>query len=170
MSLSLRGISVTEFTTALHGILQEYTLADSAAPYFAKVFKGEPNALTPTGQALARWRVKSIGPAPEGPRVLTGEMMRTAVFNVMCVWPLTAMEGRQQGIEDEITEVCVSLPQCLCVPALTAADYTIAGIPVSTITIEDISPVEAGFPVSNPESALARLFQFDVHVRLLEES
>lgn len=161
-----------ELTTQIHETLESYALPDSSTTYFAKVFKGEPLALMPSnGQALARWHVKSVGPAPEGPRVVSGAMMRTAVFGVVCVWPLTASEGKARGIEDDIAAVCADLPPRLCVPALTASDYTVGGVPVSTITIEDLSPVDVGLPVNNPQAeGFARLFQFDIHARLLEES
>lgn len=158
-----------EFTVKLHDVLSGYVLPGATTPYFARVFKGEPNSLMPTSQAMARWRVKSISVPPEGPRVISGLMMRTAVFGVMCVWPLSATEEAQGRMEDEITTVAVDLPPLLCVPALDASEYTVGGVPVSALTVEDIQPIEPGFATVNAET-MYRLFSFDVHARLLEES
>ena len=157
-----------EFTTTLHETLQGYTLPDGSRPYFAKVFKGEPGALMPTGGPMARWRVSRIQEPPEGPRTLSGLVMREMVFSAFCYWPLSATEAATDMTEDNIATVMVDLPPRFIRPALTDA-YTIGGVPVTTLTLDGNPVTQADFPTLNSEVQV-RVFQFDILARLLEES
>lgn len=159
-----------ELTLALDALLKAYQVPDGSTPYFTAVFKGEPLNLMPSGgQAMARWKVDRVQNPPEGPRVLSGQMMRTAVFKVFCYWPLSPMQGKQTGTEDDITAVMVDLPPRCAVPNLTAADYTLGGLGIAAITVEDIEPVTRELPTPDAV-AECRVFQFDIHARLLEAS
>lgn len=156
---------MAEFTTALQDTLEAFTVAGAQSPYFAKVFKGEVPSLMPTPRPLARWRIDRVQAAPEGPRVISNQMMRTVVFTVYCYWPHVALAGSEQ-LEDDIATVAVTLPPAI--NALVAASYTLGGVQVSAITVEDTSPITVDFPTERAEAQL-RIFQFEVHVRLLEE-
>lgn len=157
----------SEFTAMLHQRLQEYVLPGGDAPYFAKVFKGEPEALMPSNAPLCRWHVTRSETPPEGPRVLSGNRMTAAVFQVHCYWPLSASEERRESQEDDIAIVLIDLPNEFI--GLTAADYTIGGYPLAAITVEDITPVERDtpFPMSDRDM---RILTFEVHARILEAS
>jgi hypothetical protein len=159
---------MAEFTTTLHETLQNYTLPGASSSYFAKVFKGNPGALMPTGRPLARWLVASVGEPPEGPRTM-GNVMRVAVFRVFCYWPLSGAEGSTQDTEDDILRVMVDLPPQLIDPTLTSSEYTVAGITVRALTLESVQPRELDFPPGS-QDAQVNVFQFDIHARLLEES
>jgi hypothetical protein len=156
---------VTEFTTTLHETLQNYTLPGASSSYFAKVFKGEPNALMPTAQALAKWRVARTEVPPEGARVLTGRRAVACVFIVNCYWPLSGTEGSQQSTEDEIPTVLIDLPTKFI--ALTATDYTIGGYAIAGLTVEDVSSVERLQPFLTSEAEM-RVATFEIHARVLE--
>lgn len=154
----------SELGLTIHSTLQEYTLPGASVAYFAKVFKGEPNALTPTaGQALARWQVVRTQAPPEGVRNLKGDRMVAMVFAIYAYWPLSGLEGSQQSQEDDIATVLIDLPNSFI--ALTATDYTIGGYPVALLTIEDVSPVERLAPFGDTEMRVLRL---ELHARVLE--
>src|SRR5688572_9631027 len=155
---------MAEFTATLHSTLQNYQLPGGSSAYFAKVFKGEPNALTVTNRALCRWRVLRSEVPPEGPRVLTGDRMIAVVFGVSCYWPLAGAETATEAIEDDIADVIVTLP--ISIIAIGRGD-TIGGKTVREVTVEDPSTVErvAPFPQSDVEM---RVLEFEVHARILE--
>lgn len=156
----------SELSLTIHSTLQAYTLPGASSAYFAKVFKGEPEALTPTtGGAVARWHVVRTQPPPEGVRNLKGDRMTAMVFQIHVYWPLTAIEGAQQSQEDDIATVLIDLPNEFI--ALTAANYTIGGYPVALLTVEDVSPVERQTPFINSDREM-RILQIELHARVLE--
>lgn len=158
---------MAEFTGAMHDIIAGYTVAGSSTPLFAKVFKGDPNALTITGgKPLARWQTPGSVNAPEGPRTLVGQRMVEAVFNVACYWPLTASEGAQHSQEDDIADVMIGLPAKLV--EMEPHTYTIAGKDVSLVTVETVT-VGRAFLHQTSESEY-RILTFDVRARVLEAS
>lgn len=158
----------TELGLTIDSKLAGYQLPNASSAYFAKVFKGEPNALAPMGgRALARWRVARSQVPPEGARVLTGSRQVAIVYVINCYWPLAGIEEAQETQEDDIATVLIDLPNEFI--GLTASDYTIGGYPVALLTVEDTSTVERlwPFPDSN-NSAEMRIVQFELHARVLE--
>lgn len=155
----------SELGLTIQSTLEGYTLPNSAVPYFAKVFKGEPESLSPsTGQALARWRVVRAQPPPEGVRNLKGDRMAVVVYAIDCFWPLTPLENAREAYEDSIATVMLDLPNDFI--ALTATTYTIGGYAVALLTVEDPSPVERGDPFGVGRDL--RYMTFELHARVLE--
>ena len=164
---------MAEFTTKLHEVLAAYTLPGASSAYFAKVFKGEPNALTPVaGKPLARWRVLRSQAAPEGPRVLTGSRQIAVVFGIFAYWAPSASETKQRSDEDDIATVLVDLPNKFISPTITAKDYTIAGKALAVLTVEDTQLVDRSIPLPGSETVQTdqRILSFELHARILEAS
>jgi hypothetical protein len=159
----------SELGRTIQQTLEEYTLPGVSSPYFAKVFRGEPQALMPTNRALARWHVIRSQVPPEGARVLTGARQVVIVYLLNCYWPLSASEDTQGTQEDDIATVLIDLPNRFI--DLTATDYTIGGYPVALLTVEDTSEVQRviPFPDSNTLAEM-RVIQFELHARVLEAS
>lgn len=155
----------SELGLTIQETLAEYQIPDGVTPYFAKVFKGEPEALMPTGNPLARWHVVRSQPPPEGVRNLKGDRMTTVVYAIHCYWPLSALEESRESREDDIATVLIDLPNAFI--ALTATDYTIGGYPVALLTVEDVSPVDRAFPFPQSERE-CRILTFELHARVLE--
>jgi hypothetical protein len=158
----------SELGRTIQTTLEEYTLPGVAPAYFAKVFRGEPLALTPSSRALARWHVLRAQPPPEGPRVLNNNRMTAIVYGIHCYWPLTPSEEAQGTQEDDIATVLIDLPNRFI--DLTASDYTIGGYPVAGITVEDPSLVERVVPFADSGQAEMRTIHFELHARVLEAS
>ncbi|MCZ7600002.1 MAG: hypothetical protein M5U09_22840 [Gammaproteobacteria bacterium] len=160
----------TEFTLTLQSTLEAYVIPGGSGAYFAKVFKGEPNALMPTpGHPLAHWKVLRTEPAPEGIRTLAGQRQLAIVFGVFAYWPLSAAAGKQRSDEDDIATVIVDLPNKPISPTLTATDYTIGGKAVALLTCENTQLVERTNPLPDSPADL-RVLSFEIHARLLEAS
>lgn len=161
----------SELGLTIQSTLEAYQLPGGSTRYFAKVFKGEPGALTVTGgKPLARWRVLRSQVPPEGPRVVNGHRMTSVVYGVTAYWPLSAVEGAQQSQEDDIATVLIDLPNRFI--ALTATEYTIGGYPVALLTVEDTSGVERSvpFPSAGVDQAEMRITTWELHARVLEAS
>jgi hypothetical protein len=159
----------SELTLTLQSTLVAYTLPNGTDRYFEKVFKGEPNALTPGARPVARWKVLRTQPAPEAARSVSGQRMIAMVFGVNAYWPLTSEEDAQQAMEDDIAVVLVDLPAKFIDPTLHGTDYTIAGKAVSLLTVENEQFVERTLPFPDAQRDV-RALSFEVHARLLEAS
>ncbi len=158
----------SELGLTIQSTLVGYTLPGASVSYFTKVFKGEPEALMPTGgQALARWHVIRSQPPPEGVRNLRGDRMSTVVYGINCYWPLTPSEEKRGSDEDDIAMVLLDLPNDFI--ALTASTYTIGGYPVALLTVEDISGIERASPFPTAAND-CRILSFELHARVLEAS
>lgn len=158
----------SELGVTIHETLQGYTLPGASAPYFTKVFKGDPPALMATSKPLARWRVARSQPPPEGVRVLTGSRQVAIVYAINGYWPLSAVEAASENNEDDIATVLIDLPNRFI--ELTATDYTIGGYPVSLLTVEDTSAVDRFVPFPDSGQADMRIAQWELHARVLEAS
>lgn len=156
---------MTAFTEQLHTVISQFHLAADSTALFAKVFKGDPNALTVTGgKPMARWQAVGSENAPEGARNLRGDRMFDARFNVSCYWPLTAVEGAGESQEDAIAETMVGLPAEIV--AITPNTYTLADLLVAVVTVETVT-VQRAFLHQTSEFEY-RTLSFDVHARVLE--
>ena len=161
---------MAELGRTIHSTLAAYQIPGGSSAYFTKVFKGEPEALMPTGgQALARWHVVRSQQPPEGARVIKagGDRMTTVVYQINCYWPLSPLQESMEDKEDDIATVLIHLPNSFL--ALTPASYTIGGYPVAALTVEDVTPVERAFPFPSAERE-CRILTFELHARVLEAS
>lgn len=159
---------MAEFTTTLHDTIAAYALIGGTGTYFATVFKGEPNSLTVTGgKAQARWQVIGTVPPPEGERTLVGQRMVEAIFEVACYWPVQALEGKQQAVEDEIAEVMLGLPSDIV--GLNPTTDTIGGKTVNLVTVPSTARIQRNFLHQSSDQEY-RVLTFEVRARIPEAS
>lgn len=155
---------MTDFTVQLHSVIDGYYI--DGAKVFAKVFKGHPNNLMPSGgKPLARWYTNGTIDPPEGQGNLKNQRQQVAVFIVQCYWPLGGVEGAQKSQEDDIANVMIGLPALF--NAITPNTYTIGGLLVALVTTAGTQPVNRDFifPTSDTEGIVLTL---TVHARILE--
>ena len=139
-------------------ILEGYVLEGEAKPYFAKVYRGNPEGLMPMNRLCAYWNLQVVDP-PEGKMTLT-TWMRQHVVRVKCFWLPTPLEETRENRELEIFSVSHELPEAFWGDVGLNATVTDC-IPT------DIQIETEQFPLGS-DSPMFRTVTFDLQLKILE--